>query len=88
MSDKKRPLTGSKRRRITLKTPDDGRTLIKRTLAEIFQEGQIVANAGKISLLMSCWLKAWELEKAVDLENRISAIEKQQREEKFRRQAK
>jgi len=78
-----------KRSRIALKQPEDGRRLIRLCLAEIFNQndGQVAASAGKIANLLNTWASLWELEKAVDLENRIAAIEKQQKEEEFRRQA-
>jgi len=88
MSDKKGPLTGPKRHRIALSDPLSGRVLIKRTLAQIFsQDTQLAANAGKIANLLNTWAKLYEMEKTVDLENRIAAIEKQQKEEEFRRKA-
>jgi hypothetical protein len=77
-----------KRSRIALKQPEDGRRLIRLCLAEIFnQDTQLAANAGKIANLLNTWSKLFELEKAVDLENRIAAIEKAQKEDRYRMEA-
>ena len=61
--------------RIALKKPADARRLIRRVLANIFEQKTEVDNAGKISNLLTCWAKLWELEKAVDLEARLEALE-------------
>jgi hypothetical protein len=87
MSDKKRHENGPKSPRIGLKNPDDARRLIRRALAKIFEAGTEVKDSGKIANLLNTWLAAWDAEKSVDLENRIASIEKQQKEEEFRRKA-
>jgi hypothetical protein len=87
MGTKKDIEIAPKVRKIALKNPDDGRRLIRRVIAKIFEQNSEVANAGKIANLLNTWAGLWELEKAVDLENRIAAIEKQQKEEEFRRKA-
>jgi hypothetical protein len=73
MSENKNP----KRRGITLKTPDDARRLIRRILDKAFAEGSELEHAGRISQLLSNWLKAWELEKVSDIEKRLSELEKE-----------
>jgi hypothetical protein len=65
-----------KRRGITLKTPEDARRIIRRIVDRAFAEGQELESAGRISQLMSCWLKAWELEKVSDIERRLNELEK------------
>ena len=65
----------AKRRGITLKTPEDARRIIRRIVDRAFAEGQELESAGRISQLMGCWLKAWELEKVSDIEARLSVLE-------------
>jgi hypothetical protein len=74
MSDNNNP-NPKKTRGFSLKTPKDARRLIQRVVSDIFDEGSQTTNAGKISQLMGCWLKAWELEKTVELEKRIEVLE-------------
>jgi len=64
-----------KRRGITLKTPEDARRLIRRIVDKAFDEGSELENAGRISQLLTNWLRAWELEKVSDLELRLQAVE-------------
>jgi hypothetical protein len=64
-----------KRRGITLKTPEDARRLIRRIVDKAFETNQELEYSGRISQLLSCWLKAWELDKIVDIENRLEALE-------------
>jgi hypothetical protein len=64
-----------KTRGFSLKNPKDARKLIQRIVSDIFDEGSQTTNAGKISQLLGCWLKAWELEKTAELEKRIAALE-------------
>ena len=61
--------------RIALKKPDDCRRLIRRVLAEIFAQGAVVENAGKVANLLTVWLKAWEIDKISDIEKRITILE-------------
>lgn len=67
--------TNTRRRGITLNSPQDARRVIRRIVDKAFSEGQELEAAGRISQLMSCWLKAWELEKVSDIEARLSAVE-------------
>jgi len=66
-----------KRRGITLKTPEDARRIIRRIVDRAFSEGQELEAAGRISQLMSCWLRAWELNKISDIEKRIETLERE-----------
>jgi hypothetical protein len=61
--------------RIRLKTPKDGRRLIRRALAEIFDKKQEVESAGKIANLLTVWAKLWELDEVRDIEKRLEALE-------------
>ena len=72
MSENKTP----KRRGITLKTPEDARRLIRRIVDKAFEEKTELENAGRISQLLSNWLRAWELDKIGDIEKRLSELEK------------
>ena len=67
-----------KRRGIKLKTPGDARRLIRRIVDKAFETNQELEYSGRISQLLSCWLKAWELDKIVDIENRLGALESKQ----------
>ncbi len=67
-----------KRRGIKLKTPEDARRLIRRIVDKAFETNQELEYSGRISQLLSCWLKAWELDKIADIEKRLEALESQQ----------
>lgn len=73
MSENKTP----KRRGITLKTPEDARRLIRRIVDKAFEGGSELENAGRISQLLSNWLRAWELDKIGDIEKRLEDLEKE-----------
>jgi hypothetical protein len=64
-----------KRRGITLKTPEDARRLIRRVVDKAFETHSELEYSGRISQLLSCWLKAWELDKIADIEKRLEALE-------------
>jgi len=49
--------------------------MIQRICSKAFQEGAELENAGKISQLATCWLKAWELSAVSDLEQRLTKLE-------------
>jgi len=63
------------RRGVTLRSPEDIRRMIQRICSKAFQEGAELENAGKISQLATCWLKAWELSAVSDLEQRLTKLE-------------
>jgi hypothetical protein len=66
-----------KRRGITLNSPSDARRIIRRVVDKAFATGTELEHAGRLSQLMTCWLKAWELDKISDIEARLSALEKE-----------
>ena len=66
-----------KRRGITLNSPSDARRIIRRIVDLAFATGTELEHAGRLSQLMTCWLKAWELDKISDIEARLSALEKE-----------
>lgn len=66
-------------RGVTLREPKDVRRVVQRIVSKAFQEGSELEHAGKISQLMGCWLKSWELEKIDDIEKRLSVLEKRGR---------
>ena len=72
---------GPKVPRIALKKPDDARRLIRRVLAQMFEQKVEVENAGKVANLLTCWAKLWELEKTEDLEKRLEALEQAKAQE-------
>jgi hypothetical protein len=63
------------RRGVVLRSPEDVRRLVQRIASRAFQEGTEIENAGRISQLLSNWLKAWELDKISDIEKRLDALE-------------
>ena len=66
-------------RGVTLREPKDVRRVVQRITSKAFQEGTELDHAGRISQLMSCWLKAWELDKISDIEKRLEVLEQSQR---------
>jgi len=66
------------RRGVTLRTPEDIRRMVQRICSRAFQEGAELENAGRISQLATCWLKAWELDKIQDIEKRLKKLEENQ----------
>ena len=67
--------TPKQRRGVTLRTPEDVRRIIQRIASRAFVDGSELDNAGKISQLLGCWLKAWELDKLSDIEKRLAVLE-------------
>ena len=65
-----------RRRGITLNSPQDARRIVRRIIDKAFEEKSELENAGRISQLLSNWLKAWELDKISDIEKRLDALEK------------
>jgi hypothetical protein len=68
-------------RGVTLREPKDIRRVIQRITSKAFQEGSELENAGRISQLMGCWLKAWELDKLSDIERRLEVLEQAKAQE-------
>jgi hypothetical protein len=64
-----------RRRGISLNSPQDARKIIRRVVDRAFEENAELEYSGRISQLMGCWLKAWELEKVSDFEKRLTALE-------------
>ena len=64
------------RRGVTLRTPEDVCRVVQRIASKAFREGTELENAGKISQLLGCWLKAFEMDKISDIEKRLDALEK------------
>jgi hypothetical protein len=77
-----------KRRGITLNSPQDARRLIRRIVDRAFEEGSELEHAGRISQLMTNWLKAWDLEKVDDIEAWLLVLETamEKRSERDRRE--
>ena len=73
-----------RRRGITLNSPADARRLIRRIVDRAFEEKTELENAGRISQLLSNWLKAWELDKISDIEKRLEALEQSKETESKR----
>jgi len=67
--------TPKQRRGVTLRTPEDVRRIIQRIASRAFVDGSELDNAGKISQLLGCWLKAWEMDKLSDIEKRLAVLE-------------
>ena len=67
--------TPKQTRGVTLREPKDVRRVCQRIVSRAFQQGEELQYSGRISQLMSCWMKAWELDKLSDIEARIVALE-------------
>ena len=63
-------------RGVTLREPKDVRRVVQRITSKAFQESKELELAGRIAQLMGCWMKAWELDKLADIEQRLEALEK------------
>lgn len=63
------------RRGVVLRSPEDVRRLVQRIASRAFVENSELEHAGRISQLLSNWLKAWELDKISDIEKRLDALE-------------
>jgi len=66
-------------RGVTLKEPKDVRRVCQRIVSKAFQQGDELQFSGRIAQLMSCWMKAWELDKLADIERRLTALEQAKR---------
>lgn len=70
------------RRGVTLRKPEDVRRVVQRITSAAFQEGRELELAGRISQLLSVWLKAYELDSLADIEARLKALEVASKNEK------
>jgi hypothetical protein len=62
-------------RGVTLREPKDVRRVCQRIVSRAFQQSEELQYSGRIAQLMACWMKAWELDKLVDIEVRLTALE-------------
>jgi hypothetical protein len=69
-------------RGVTLREPKDVRRVCQRIVSKAFQQGEELQYSGRISQLMGCWMKAWELDKLADIEQRLEALEKAKEKDK------
>ena len=74
--------TPKQTRGVTLREPKDVRRVCQRIVSKAFQQGEELQYSGRISQLMGCWMKAWELDKLADIERRLEALEKEKAKEK------
>ena len=65
-------------RGVTLREPRDIRRVCQRIISRAFQQSEELAYSGRISQLMNCWLKAFELERLADIEKRLAVLEQAQ----------
>jgi hypothetical protein len=65
----------------TLRAPKDVRRVCQRIVSRAFQQGEELQYSGRISQLMGCWMKAWELEEIADLKKRLEKLEEKQERE-------
>lgn len=75
MSENNNSKTG---RGVTLRTPADGRRILKKLVDKAFKEGEELAYMGKITNALTCWAKLWELEKLIDIERRLTTLEQEE----------
>jgi hypothetical protein len=69
-------------RGVTLREPKDVRRVCQRIVSNAFQQGEELQYSGRISQLMGCWMKAWELDKLADIERRLEVLEKAKEDKK------
>jgi hypothetical protein len=72
MSDKNRKIP-----RLQLQEPRHAREYIRRLLREVKAQGSEheLSQLGKIAQLLGIWGRLWELDKIVDIEKRLEALE-------------
>lgn len=71
-------------RGVTLREPKDVRRVCQRIVSKAFQQGDELTYSGRISQLMGCWLRAFELEKLADIEKRLAVLEEGQEQDRDR----
>jgi hypothetical protein len=64
-----------KLRGIQLQTPRDVRRTVRRIVDRAFREGRELELSGRISQLLSVWIRAWEVEKIASFEERLKVLE-------------
>jgi hypothetical protein len=64
-----------KSRGVSLKCPADVRRISQRIISDVFRDESQIEHAGKVNNLLITWLKAWELDKLADIEQRLEALE-------------
>lgn len=65
-------------KRLKLKEPADVRNLIKKWLADVVERGDLPFEnrvGGVVVQMLQVWLKSYEMEKLVDVEKRLVALE-------------
>lgn len=67
-------------RGVTLREPKDVRRIVQRVVSASFREGSEVENAGKISQLLTVWLKAWDIEQSSVVMQRLEELVKRYEE--------
>jgi hypothetical protein len=67
---------------LKLSSVEDCKEIIRQVLVEIWDEGTVVASAGRICNLLQVWLKAHETAEIEDVEERLAALEKDRKEAK------
>jgi len=77
MPEKKRYL------RLKLENPTDAQEYIRRLLRNLKEKGPDaeIEYLGRISQILSVWLKSYELNKLEDIEARLAALEQERRPE-------
>ncbi|MFB3764837.1 MAG: hypothetical protein ACE14P_06260 [Methanotrichaceae archaeon] len=72
--------------KVRIKTPEDLRRYIQKTLRIIDSDGHktIVDKAGAIATLCNAWSRSWELEKLTSIERRLGELERKQQAEESR----
>ena len=73
MPEKKRYL------RLKLNNPEDAQEYIRRLLRNLKERGPDaeIEYLGRISQILSVWLKSYELNKLEDIDSRLTALEKE-----------
>jgi hypothetical protein len=73
--------------RMRLDTPANVREYIRRLLRNLKCKGEDaeIENMGRISQMLTVWLKSWELDKISDIEKRLSELEKESQQNKLKR---
>jgi hypothetical protein len=72
--------------RMRLDSPANVREYIRRLLRNLKCKGEDaeIENMGRVSQLLTVWLKSWELDKISDIEKRIEKLEKENEQQKLR----